>query len=50
MSATGTRQARDAFKQVTGQAGDDQSDGAEKIATLNIGGSGTTTVAMVIGR
>jgi len=47
--ATGTRQALDAFKQVSGQAGDYQIEGAKKIATLNIGGSGTTTVAMVIG-
>ena len=49
VGATGTRQALDAFKQVAGQAGDYQIDGAKKIATLNIGGSGTTTVAMVIG-
>ncbi len=49
VGATGTRQALDACKQVTGQAGDYQIDGAKKIATLNIGGSGTTTVAMVIG-
>lgn len=50
VGATGTRQALDAYKQVTGTAGDYQIDGAEKIATLNIGGSGTTTVAMVIGQ
>jgi acetyl-CoA C-acetyltransferase len=49
VGATGTRQALDAFKQVAGQADDYQLDGAKKIATLNIGGSGTTTVAMVIG-
>jgi acetyl-CoA C-acetyltransferase len=49
VGATGTRQALDAFKQVTGQAGAYQIDGARRIATLNIGGSGTTTVAMVIG-
>ncbi|MBI3063550.1 MAG: thiolase domain-containing protein [Deltaproteobacteria bacterium] len=49
VGATGTRQALDAFKQVTGQAGDYQIDGAQKIATLDIGGSGTTTVAMVVG-
>ncbi len=49
VGATGTRQALDAFKQVTGQAGDYQIEGAKKIATLNIGGSGTTSVAMVIG-
>jgi acetyl-CoA C-acetyltransferase len=49
VGATGTRQALDAFKQVAGRAGDYQIDGAKKIATLNIGGSGTTSVAMVIG-
>ncbi|MBI3800269.1 MAG: thiolase domain-containing protein [Deltaproteobacteria bacterium] len=49
VGATGTRQALDAFKQVTGQAGEYQIEGTKKIATLNIGGSGTTTVAMVIG-
>jgi len=49
VGATGARQALDAFKQVTAQAGDYQIQGAKKIATLNIGGSGTTTVAMVIG-
>ncbi len=49
VGATGTRQAVDAFKQVTGRAGDYQIEGANKIATLNIGGSGTTSVAMVIG-
>lgn len=50
VGATGARQALDAYKQVTGKAGDYQIDGAKKIATLNIGGSGTTTVAMVIGQ
>ncbi len=49
VGATGTRQALDAFRQVTETAGDYQIDGAKKIATLNIGGSGTTSVAMVIG-
>jgi len=50
VGATGTRQALDAYKQGTEKAGDYQIDGAKKIATLNIGGSGTTTVAMVIGQ
>jgi acetyl-CoA C-acetyltransferase len=50
VGATGTRQALDAFKQVTGQAGEYQIEEAKKVATLNIGGSGTTTVAMVIGK
>lgn len=49
VGATGTRQVLDAYKQVTGRAGEYQIDGAKKIATLNIGGSGTTSVAMVIG-
>lgn len=49
VGATGTRQALDAYKQVTQQAGDYQIEGASKIATLNIGGSGTTSVALVIG-
>ena len=49
VGATGTRQAFDACNQVMGQAGEYQIEGAKKIATLNIGGSGTTTVAMVIG-
>ncbi len=49
VGATGARQVLDAYKQVTGQAGEYQIDGAKKIATLNIGGSGTTSVAMVIG-
>jgi acetyl-CoA C-acetyltransferase len=50
VGATGTRQALDACNQVMGQAGEYQIEGAKKIATLNIGGSGTTTVAMVIGK
>jgi acetyl-CoA C-acetyltransferase len=49
VGATGVRQALDASAQVMEKAGDYQIDGAKKIATLNIGGSGTTTVAMVIG-
>ena len=49
VGATGTRQVLDAFKQLRGLAGDYQVDGAKKIATLNIGGSGTTSVAFVVG-
>lgn len=49
VGATGVRQVLDAYKQVVGQAGGYQIEGAKKIATLNIGGSGTTSVAMVIG-
>jgi acetyl-CoA C-acetyltransferase len=49
VGATGTRQVLDAFKQVTGQAGDYQIEGARRIATLNIGGSGTTSVSFIVG-
>ncbi|MBI4518647.1 MAG: thiolase domain-containing protein, partial [Deltaproteobacteria bacterium] len=49
VGATGARQVLDAFKQVTGQAGDYQVAGAKRVATLNIGGSGTTSVAFVVG-
>ncbi len=50
VGATGTRQVLDAFKQVTAQAGDYQVEQAKKVATLNIGGSGTTSVAFVVGQ
>ena len=50
VGATGTRQVLDAYRQVSGTAGDYQIEGAHKIATLNIGGSGTTSVATIIGR
>ncbi len=49
VGATGTRQVLDAFKQVTGQAGEYQVEGATKVATLNIGGSGTTSVSFIVG-
>jgi acetyl-CoA C-acetyltransferase len=49
VGATGVRQVLDAFKQVTGAAGEYQIGGAKTIATLNIGGSGTTSVAFVVG-
>jgi acetyl-CoA C-acetyltransferase len=49
VGATGVRQALDAFRQVTESAGDYQIEGAKKIAMLNIGGSGTTSCAFVIG-
>ncbi len=49
VGATGTRQVLDAYRQVTAQAGDYQVEGASRIATLNIGGSGTTSVCFVIG-
>lgn len=49
VGATGVRQVLDAFKQLTGQAGEYQIEGATRIATLNIGGSGTTSVSFVVG-
>ncbi len=50
VGATGVRQAVDAWKQVSGKAEGCQIEGAEKVGTLNIGGSGTTSVALVVGR
>ena len=49
VGATGVRMALDAFKQVTGTAGDYQVEGARTVQTLNIGGSTTTTVSLVVG-
>jgi acetyl-CoA C-acetyltransferase len=49
VGATGVRQVLDAFKQVSGAAGEYQIDGAKTIATLNIGGSGTTSVSFIVG-
>jgi acetyl-CoA C-acetyltransferase len=49
VGATGVRMALDAFKQVTGTAGDCQVEGAKTVQTLNIGGSTTTTVSLVVG-
>src|SRR6266851_3350330 len=50
VGATGVRQTLDAFKQVTRQAGDYQIENAEKIAVMNIGGSGTTSCVFVVGK
>jgi len=49
VGATGCRQVLDAYKQVTGSAGEYQVEGAKRVATLNIGGSGTTSVCFVVG-
>ncbi len=49
VGATGVRQVLDAYKQVTNQCGDYQVEGARRVATLNIGGSGTTTVSFIVG-
>ncbi|MFC3580474.1 acetyl-CoA acetyltransferase [Sphingomonas hylomeconis] len=48
VGATGVRMTLDAFKQVTGTAGDYQVEGARTVQTLNIGGSTTTTVSLVV--
>jgi acetyl-CoA C-acetyltransferase len=49
VGATGTRQLLDAWKQITGRAGDYQVEAARQFATLNIGGSGTTSCVFVVG-
>lgn len=49
VGATGVRMLVDAYKQVTGQAGEYQVEGAQRFATLNIGGSTATTVSFVVG-
>jgi acetyl-CoA C-acetyltransferase len=49
VGASGVRMLLDASKQVGGSAGDYQVEGARTAATLNIGGSATTTVSFVVG-
>jgi acetyl-CoA C-acetyltransferase len=49
VGATGVRQLLDASLQVTGRAGGYQVPNARRFATLNIGGSGTTSVVFVVG-
>jgi acetyl-CoA C-acetyltransferase len=49
VGATGVRQVLDSVKQVKGEAGDYQVEGAKTVQTLNIGGSGTTSVSFVVG-
>ena len=50
VGATGVRMLLDASRQVAGSAGDYQVEGARAAATLNIGGSATTTVSFVVAR
>jgi acetyl-CoA C-acetyltransferase len=50
VGATGVRQMLDCYRQVTATAGDYQVEGAQRFAMLNIGGSGTTSCAFVVGR
>lgn len=49
VGATGVRMVLDAYKQVTGTAGEYQVERAKNVTTLNIGGSTTTTVCFVVG-
>jgi acetyl-CoA C-acetyltransferase len=49
VGATGVRMLVDATAQVTGRAGDTQIENAKTFATVNIGGSGTTIVSLVVG-
>lgn len=49
VGATGVRMVVDAAKQTTGASGASQVEGARRVATLNIGGSTTTTVSFVVG-
>lgn len=48
VGATGVRMLLDAHRQVTGQAADNQVEGARRVQTLNIGGSTTTTVSFIV--
>lgn len=50
VGATGVRMLLDAQKQVMGLAGEMQVPDAHRVATLNIGGSATTAVVLVVGR
>ncbi len=49
VGGTGVRQVMDAYRQVTDTAGGYQVNGARRVATLNIGGSGTTSVSFIVG-
>ncbi len=50
VGATGIRMLLDAAKQVANEAGDYQVPGAQRVATLNLGGAFTTAVSFVVGR
>lgn len=50
VGASGVRMLVDCFKQVSAAAGEYQVEGARRAATLNIGGSGTTSVSFIVGR
>lgn len=48
VGASGVRMLADVGRQVSGRAGETQVEGARRAATLNIGGSATTTVCFVV--
>jgi acetyl-CoA C-acetyltransferase len=50
VGATGVRMLLDAVRQVTGTAGAYQVGGARRVATLNIGGSASTSVCFIVER
>jgi acetyl-CoA C-acetyltransferase len=50
VGATGVRMLVDAARQLQGEAGAMQVEGARRAATLNIGGSTATTVSFVVER
>ncbi len=50
VGATGVRMLLDSFKQCAGVAGNYQVPDAQTVATLNVGGSATTTVSFVVTR
>jgi acetyl-CoA acetyltransferase len=50
VGATGVRQVFDAYQQITNQAGARQIENVKNFVTFNMGGSLTTSVAMVWGR
>ena len=50
VGATGVRMVWDLARQVSGRAGDCQVEGARRGASLNIGGSATTSVSVVVTR
>ena len=50
VGATGTRQVFDAYQQLSGQASARQIPGVKRFLTFNMGGSLTTSVAMIWGR
>lgn len=50
VGATGIRQLLDAYRQVSGTAGDYQVQNARRVATLNLGGSATTSASFIVGR